>query len=358
MFNFIKSFIGSNSYLGVDIGTTSIKMVELSKGRIQPRLLNYGILETYGHLERFNDAIQTSFLKIAERQTSEFLKMLLEKTKTKTVNAIASVPAFSAFTTTFEIPEMSEVDTAKAVPFQISQNLPVSVSEMAVEWFKIGKKEDEKGFMKQEIFVISVPKEQIIRYQNIFKLAGLKLKAIEIETFALIRSLVGNDPTATLIVDIGARSTNIAVVEQGFLRYSYQTDFAGGSLTQAIAKALNINTMRAEEIKKQKGLLAADSEYELSTLIIPLLDAIINEAKRVKDNYEKNRETKIERVILAGGGANLLGINHYFEEQINLPVVIGNSFLKIEYPPKIEPFIKELGPSFSVAVGLGIREFI
>ena len=358
MFNFIKSFIGANSYLGIDIGTTSIKLVEISKGRLQPKLLNYGILETYGHLERLNDAIQTSFLKLAERQTAELLKLLLKKIKIKTTDTIASIPAFSAFITILEIPEMPEADTAKAVPFQIRQHIPLPTSEVAIEWLKVGKKEDEKGFVKQEILVISVPNEQIKRYQNVFKFAGLKLKALEIESLALIRALIANDPTPTLIVDIGARSTNIVVAENGFLKYNSQTDFAGSSLTQAISNGLNISIRRAEELKKQRGLLAGEGEYELSTLTIPFLDAIISEVKRARDNYEKNQKYKIERVILAGGSANLLGLDKYFERQINLPTVIGNPFSKIEYPAKIEPFVKELGPSFSVAIGLGIREFL
>jgi len=178
------------------------------------------------------------------------------------------------------------------------------------------------------------------------------------ESLSLIRALIANDPTPTLIVDIGARSTNIAVADKGFLKHNYQTDFAGSSLTQAIASGLNINIRRAEELKKQRGLLGAGGEYELSTLTLPFLDAIINEAKRAGANYEKSQGVKVERVILTGGGANLLGIEKYFEEQINLPTVIGNPFSKVKYPPRIEPIVKELGPSFSVAIGLGIKEFV
>jgi len=358
MFNFIKSLIGAQSYLGIDIGTTSIKMVEISGGKKQPKLQNYGILESYGHLERLNNAIQTSSLKIMERETASLLKLLLDKLKIKSRQAIVSIPAFSSFVTLMEVPQMPEVDTAKTVSFQIRQYIPLPTSEVAIEWIKVGEKEDEKGFTKQEILIISVPNEQIKRYQSIFRLAGLKLKALEMESLSLIRALIANDPTPTLVVDIGARSTNIAVADRGFLKYTYQTDFAGSSLTQAIASGLNINIRRAEELKKQRGLLGAGGEYELSTLTLPFLDAIISEAKRARANYEKSQGTKVERVILAGGGANLLGIEKYFEEQINLPTVIGNPFSKVEYPPRIEPIVKELGPSFSVAIGLGIKEFI
>ncbi|MBN2197892.1 type IV pilus assembly protein PilM [Candidatus Wolfebacteria bacterium] len=362
MFNlnldFLKSFVGSRSYLGVDIGTASIKMVEISKRGSQPEIKNYGILESYGHLERANNAIQTSSLKIAEKETAEFLKFLINKMQTKSLDVIASIPAFSAFITLLEIPEMSEIDAAKVIPFQIRQHIPLPTSEVAIEWINAGKKEDKKGFVKQEILVISVPNEQIKRYKSIFKLAGLKLRALEIETLSLVRALISNDPTPTLLVDIGARSTNIAAIEGGFLKYNYQSDFAGSSLTQAISNGLNINIRRAEELKKQKGLLGLGGAYELSTLTIPFLDAIISEVRRVKDNYENNQKSKIERIILTGGGANLLGIEDYFEKQIELPIIIGNSFSKIKYPAKIDPFIKDLNSSFSVAIGLGIREFI
>ncbi len=357
-FNFLKSLISSQTCLGVDIGTTSIKMVEIAKGSNRPKLRNYGLLESYGHLERINNAIQTSTLKIMERDTAEILKLLLNQLKVKSQEVIASMPAFSSFFTLLELPEMSEEDMAKTMSFQISQYIPLPASEVTIDWFKVGQREDEKGFTKQQIFLISTPNEQIRKYKNVFKLAGLRLRALEIESVSLARSLAANDPTTTLLVDIGARSTNIVVVDKGFLKHSSQTDFAGSSLTQAIANGLNINVRRAEELKKQRGILGTGSEYELSTLTFPFLDAIISEVKRARDAYEKNQEGKIERIILVGGGANLLGINKYFEEQMGLATIIGNPFLRIDYPGKIEPMVKELGPTLAVAIGLAIRNFI
>ena len=358
MFNSIKSFFGAQSYLGVDIGTTSIKIIEISSGKNRPKIDNYGILESYGHLERLNDAIQTASLKIMEKETAELLKLLLKQLKIKSKEVIASIPAFSAFITLLEIPEMPEADMVKTMSFQISQHIPLPVQEVAIEWLKVGSREDESGFTKQQILVISVPNELISRYQTVFKLAGLKLKALEVESLSLARALGDNNPAPSLLVDIGGRSTNISVVEKGFLKYNDHTDFAGASLTQSISSGLNINVRRAEELKKQRGLLGGGAEFELSTLAFPFLDVIINEVKRVKVIYEKNQGIKVERVLLAGGGANLLGIEKYFEEQINLPVAIGNPFWKLEYPAKIEPMIKELGPNFAVAIGLGMKEFV
>jgi type IV pilus assembly protein PilM len=174
----------------------------------------------------------------------------------------------------------------------------------------------------------------------------------------LSRALVNSDPTPTILVDIGGRSTNIAVVDKGFWKYNGRTDFAGGSLTQAIASSVNIDVRRAEELKKRVGLLGAGGEYELSTLMFPYLDVIIDEVRRVRESYEKEYQGKIERIILAGGGANLLGIENRFTERLGLPVVKGAPFNKISYPPQLEATAGDLGPSLAVAIGLGVREFL
>jgi type IV pilus assembly protein PilM len=156
-------------------------------------------------------------------------------------------------------------------------------------------------------------------------------------------------------VDIGSRSTNILITDQGTLRVSSQTDFAGGTLTQAISNGLNIDVRRAEKLKKQRGLQGEGGERELSTLMHPYLDAIIGEVSKIKEKYEKTYNTKIERLILSGGTALLPGIEPYLKNQIPITIVRANPFSKIEYPPNLEPIIKDLGPILSVATGLGVR---
>lgn len=357
MFN-LKSFLGAGTYLGVDIGTTSIKIAELTRIGGGPKLTNYGILDTYGHLTRLNDAIQTSSLKIAAREAGELVKTLVKKGNFRTRDAIVSVPTFSSFTIFFDLPLMSNEETAKVLQYQIPQYIPMPMEEASIDWMKVGEKDNEKGFTDQQIVVVAIPKEMISGYQEIFRLAGLKLKMVEVESFGLVRALASSSQAPTIIADIGSRSTNIIVADKGLLRYSMQTDYAGSSLTQAIANGLGIDIKRAEEIKKQKGILTGAAEYELSTLTLPFLDVILNEVKRVKSDYEKNHSLVIEKIILSGGGANLLGFEDYVREQLGMPVSVANPFLSVGYPPEIQAIIKELGPILSTAIGLGIKEFI
>ncbi len=355
MFDFLNSFTKPTKFLGCDIGTTSIKLVELGKKNSATQLRNYAMLETLGHFERSNNVIQANALKISERETASLLKTLLKKSSFTTQSVIASIPSFASFTTLLELPEMSKEETKKTMTYQIQEHVPIPLSEIAVDWTVVGQREDENGFVKQQILMIAIPNETIEKYRFIFKSAGLNLRALEVEMLAYVRSVIGNDQTPSVILDIGARSTNISIVDQGFIKHNTQIDYAGDSLTVAIAKGLGIHSKRAEELKKQRGLLGGRGEYELSTLEIPFLDVILSEADRVRSAYEQEYRAKIQRFMLIGGGANLLGIEKYAEQRLSAPVVLGNGLLYVEVPSELTVVAKELETRFSTSIGLAIK---
>ncbi len=355
MFPFFKEA----SYLGVDIGTTSIKMVEVVAGKKAPRVVNYGELESSGYLARANQALQTSGLKIFEEDAVALLKALVKQLAPATQDVIASLPPFDVFMTLVDFPAMEAKDVAKALVYQAKQYVPMPLSEVALDWMKIADYQDEKGFAHQKILLISVPQEQIKKYQRMFAAAGLRLRALEIESLSIARIFSG-DPTPTTIVDIGSRSTNIIFMEKGVLAWSSQSDIAASSLTQALATSLGINPMRAEELKKERGILGTGPNYELSTIMMPFLDGIVNEVKKATYSYRQQfpTATVAERIILTGGGANLSGIEKYFEKGFGIPVVKATPFSRFECPDAIAPFIPELGAPMTVALGLGMKQFV
>lgn len=347
-------------YLGVDIGTTSIKAVEVKQGEKLPAVLNYGMLELGGYLLRANNALQTSTLKIFEEEAAELLKILVGRMKPRAREAVASLPAFAAFTTVLDFPAMTPEELKKTIAFQAKEYIPQPLSEVAIDWLKVGEFTDEKGFRHDQILLISVSREHIKRYQRLFKLAGLTLRALEIEPLSLARLLTSGDPTLTLLVDVGSRSTSIAFAVRGELRFVSQSDFAGASLTQALAQGLNINPLRAEELKRERGISRAGQGYELSTIMLPFLDAIINEVKKAQFSYGSQfpGAPQPERMVLTGGGANLMGLEAYMEKEMGMPVVKAAPFARFEHVHEIEPLAPEVGPVLAVALGLAMREFI
>jgi len=356
-FNFANRFLPSRSFLGVDIGTTSIKIIELKKSGGGAEVANYAFLESYGYLERPNNAIQTSSLKILERQTIELLKIALKKSDPKSRDAVASIPAFAAFVTLLDLPKMPDEEMLKAMKFQAKQYIPLPISEVTIDWVRAGERRDEKGNVTQQILLISVPNEYIQKYKNIFQGAGLNLTALEIEGLSIARALTRDIEEPLLIIDIGARSTAFSVAKKGGLKIAGQIDFAGSSFTQTISSGLNIPLAKAEDLKKQRGLKGVGGEYELSTLMLPILDVIIKEARRVKEGYESKYGEPLKQVILAGGGANLLGISDYIQGEMGLPTKKANPFSRVKYGAKLDPLANDLGPEFAVAIGLGLRRF-
>ncbi|MEK7187819.1 MAG: type IV pilus assembly protein PilM [Patescibacteria group bacterium] len=348
------------SYLGVDIGTTSIKVVEVKPGRKMPAVVNYGFSEESKYLGRPTSAIQSSNLKLFDQEATEILTSIIGKMKPQTRDVIASFPIFSAFVTLLDLPEMTPGELQNSIAFQAKQYIPLPISEVSLEWIKVGEFDDDKGYHHQQILLLSVPLEHIAKFKKVFETAGLNLRWLELESLSVGRILVGNDPTPTAVVDIGSRSTNIAFFEGGQLRFNGQSDFGGASLTQALASSLNINSRRAEELKKERGLVGSGAEYELSTIMLPFLDAILGDVKKQEFNYSSQftNVKPVERIILSGGGANLLGIEKYVERELGRPTVKASPFLRFEYPPLMEPLIPQLNPLFTVALGLGMKELV
>ncbi len=357
-FQDVGNFLKSGTVLGVDMGTVSIKIIELSERRNKFKLENYGILETKKYLDHPNQVIQTSSLKFVEDEVYNLTKILLKEMRPKTKLAIASVPTFNAFITFLDMPLFSKDETAKTIAFQAKQYIPLPASSVSVDWFKIEEYEDERGQKNQRVLLIGFPVEIIRKYKTIFGKLGLKLIALEIEGLALTRAFFDkNDDSITMIVDIGAESTNMLVVEKGVMKYSGQTDYGGIFLTGALGRSLGISVSRAEELKKRRGLLASGGEYELSTLILPFLDVIIQEVKHAQGAFERRYGKKIQKLLLTGGGAKLLGIEEYFSTQIDLRIT--NSFMLtgIEHREELEPVSRNLNCELPVAIGLAKRYF-
>ncbi len=356
-FQDIGNFFGARSVLGVDIGTSSIKVAEVTRRGDALSLLNYGILESRDYLNHPNQAIQTSSLKLSVGETAEALKTLLGEMHPKARLTVGTIPAFAAFQTLVDMPLMSPQETAKAVEFQAPQYIPLPIKEVAVDWLKVDEFQTEKREAYQRIFLIGIPKDVLERFKSVCRAAGLKLTALELDGIALGRALLVNEAEPTLLVDLGALATDIFVVRNGRILYASQTDYGGIHLTQAIARSLGLTNARAEELKRRKGLIAGGAEAELSTLTLPFLDVIMQEVTHTKDVAERRYGWQIKRAMLTGAGAELLGVEKYFASQLDLPVVKPNPFVRLAYPVSLEPMLLSLSRELPSAIGAAERYF-
>lgn len=339
-------------FLGVDIGTSNIKVVELSSSSEGPVLENYGILETYSYLERPNAAIQTSYFKIVEKNTANLFKGLFKEMRPKTDNSIMSLPIFSSFVTVFELPLTDEKEIEKAIPFEAKKYIPMDLSGLEVDWAIIGR----KGNNISQILLVAISKELISKYSNIAKLANLDIEAYELESVAFTRSLSQGEKEPIIVADIGSQSMNLITIDNGYLVANENLTTAGAEITHIISRSLGISKERAEEFKRIKGFNVEPQEREVVNLMMPIIDFFGNEIGRAAKLHKNKTGKDVKKIILAGGSANLPGMDDYLSNYLSSPVERAWPFAGIRYESFLEPLLREVGPSLACAVGLAMRE--
>jgi type IV pilus assembly protein PilM len=243
---------------------------------------------------------------------------------------------------------MNEAEMASSVEFEAKKYVPLALSEVDLSWTVI----NDPGVQSQtnNILLTAVPKLVTQNYMKLFALAGLEPEVGEIEALALIRSLIGNAPINCVIIDIGARSTGLNIIEKGFLRLSRNLNIGGDTITDKIAQSLNISQFRAEQFKKDFGVSSATF---IPDTVKPVLNIIKNEVKQLLAIYQ-SQNIEVEKVILVGGGASLPGIGGFFED-LKIKVELGDPLKTVGYAKSLEPVLKRYALSLPIAIGLALR---
>lgn len=349
-------FGGARAMLGVDIGTSALKAVELRRGSQLPALGGYAMLDNQAHLLRASGAIQSSSVKLSAAQLTELLRLARARGGFQSSTAVASVPPFVAFTAIVDLPQMQERELAAAIAFQARQYIPVPIEQVSLQWLRIGQTKDAQGFAHEQVMLSAVPLEYVELCRGAFGAAGLTLASLEVEALALVRGAIGPDQTPTLVVDVGAQSMAVMVAERGQLTFVEQADIGGATVTQALAASLGLNPIRAEMMKRERGLVATGPGRELAAVTLPAVDTMISEIKKAIYGYESRLQKRIpvERVLLTGGGANLKGIESQLATVLQLPTAHAAPLYRLEYPASLEPLVPELNPALACAVGLAL----
>lgn len=339
-----------NLFLGIDIGDSSLKMVELRKKGKKIFLSNYAFSE---------NVTDVNFTKVAD---VNYLAQAILKVKAeagiKAKKVTASLPTFSVFSSIIHLPTIDRKNMDKIVADEAKKVIPLPLEEMILDWKIMPHKtgEDEKNGSR--VFLTGSPKKLVRRYIEIFRLAKLELASLETETFSLVRSLLGNDPSTVMIVEIGANSTDLSIVQDSIPVLNRSLEVCGSTVTQTLADKLGLSFIQAEQFKLDLSASLSDgSKDELPQLIIKTLGPVIHEIEYMREFFEKNgAANKIEKIVLSGGGALLLNLADYLSKHLNLQVIIGDPFSRVSYPVEMQPIINEVGSKLAVAAGLALRE--
>jgi len=337
--------------VGIDIGTASVKVVEVSRWGQGKALENYGEIRSASlYKEPFRNVEKGSYL-LSNYFISRAIRAVLDEARIKTKAAIFSIPDFSTFCTSFELPPMSAGELKDAVYYNASQYIPLPVTETTLDWRLIGGTPgDNKSPLK--IFLVAIPNQVIQDYQKVAQLAGIELYAVEAEALGMVRSLIRENKNCVCLIDIGVQSTTINIIDKKSLKKSYSLDFAGSQLTYSISSALGLGHAEAEDVKNKEGLTS--SKEVVSKTLYLLIDPLIIEVKRVLSDYYQQEGRDIDTIYLTGGTSGLPGLKEYFSEVFKKKIEIPNCFSELLYPPILGDTLEKMAPSFSVATGVAL----
>lgn len=353
--------------LGIDFGAGGMKVIQLSGGD------GRGALFTYGFAEFSPEDTSMEYLENPQG-AGALLKRVCQQAKTTVQIGVAALPIPTVFSAVVAIPSVPQKELASAVQWEAKKLIPLPLEEVVLD-FKVLKRPlppknpntpalTDTGSAKApektiECLLTAAPKSIIEKYIATAKGAGITLVSLETEAFALIRALLGNDPTPSVIVDIGALRSNILMVDHGIPMLSRSVEVGGKKCTEAIAQSLKIGLGQAEAMKRDAGTspLSGTSRGVLPEIVREVLQPLINEL-RYSFNVYRSRATlarPAERILLTGGGAGIPGLAEFIGSEFNLLAFLGNPWERVTFHPDLKDTLYGFGTKFSVAIGLALK---
>ena len=334
--------------VGLDIGSKTIKIVELVKEGAKFRLRASGVIphrsQPPEHLKEDKE-----FAPLAET-----VKKLYKEVKISSRDVGIALPESQVYTRAIKFPQLTDSEIASAVRWEAEQYIPIPVNEAIVQ-HQIIERRDDTTPPSVSVLLVAAPKVLVEKYARVVEMAGLSLNLVETGLVALTRALAPEEQTV-LLVDFGARSTDIAIAKNAQLIFSRCIPTAGEAFTRAIAQTLSVEEVQAEEYKKTYGLSSTQLEGKIKASLEPVFRLVADEMKKATHFYQSEEKGDSPRTaILSGGTAGMPEAASTLTRLLGIEVVVGNPFSRVEVEPEAVKSLAGYAPFYSIAVGLAMR---
>jgi type IV pilus assembly protein PilM len=369
--NLFKGFGGAKegSVLGIDIGASSAKIVQIrsSKGA--------AVLETYGEiaLGPYGGQAIGKAVKLPPEKIAEALKDLMREANVTARSGGLSIPFSSSLVSVIDVPHVQPDQLKRMIPIEARKYIPLPMNEVTLDWFVIpGEEGEQSAFDRvekktamqakgEEVLLVAIHNNILEGYKTIAATAGLNIEFYEIEIFSAVRSSVGHGIAPILVVDLGASTTKMYVVERGVVRLSHLVSAGGQHLTESLGHSLNWEFEKAERVKRERGLIdsnaySPDENDKIHQALLSTLTRVFSEMNRVLLSYGQRYNKNVSRVVLTGGGASLPGLSEAAKTMLSAEIEIANPFSRTEAPAFLANVLQEIGPGFAVSLGVALRK--
>jgi len=342
-------FFEDKPLFGLDIGHNSVRVMQVIKGRPQPRIIGYGA--TTFDPSAMEDGVVTRPEIIAQAVQRLFKNGLIGDI---TTNRVAlSVPVSRAFTRSIDTPKLTEREMAEAVNTEVEQYIPAALDSLYVDYSQIAE-----GKNKTSVFIVAMPRRIIDSYVTVTRLLGLEAVLVQTSSGAG-SNLFARDPRrdlATVLVDFGSDSADITIFDRNPI-VSGTAACGGEQITELIGKALGVTEREALIIKSRYGLVVSKKQKQIEEALKPTLSLLTREIRRTVRYYEERSKAKrpISQIVIMGGGANMPGLADYLTDDLRLPVRSFDPTTYLNFG-RLQPFNAGERMSYVTTAGLALYD--
>lgn len=342
------------SSFGLDLSDLSIKAVWLDRSGDHDSIASFGSVPlALGNVvdgEIMNpEAVKAAVLNLMEKAGPK---------KIGTEKVICSLPETKAFLRIIALPKMGKDEVKEAIKWEIEANIPLTLDQVYYDWQILDLNvTEEKG--KMSVLVVAVARSVVDQFTEVLESAGLEVIGLETESIAQARSLLAekNDKETTLIVDIGDRRTSFLIAIGSTPCFTSSVPLSSQMVTEAISKALKISFDEAEMMKIKHGLGSLAMKSPVLKAAEPVLESMAVEIERSIDFYLNSLRysSKVDSIVLCGGGSNMNGFLPYMTKRLGQPVESGNPWVNVRLGREIPLIDRRQSVQYSTAIGLALR---
>ena len=325
-----KYFYHDKPIFGLDIGFSSLKIMQIDCSGKQPRVTGYGVTQFDSNAVK--DGMIINHEALAQAILDLFKNHLVGDITTRRV--AMGIPTAHTFNRILKLPKLGSKELAEAVRLEAEQYIPMPVDQLYLDHMIINQTDKD-----MELYAVAVPQKIIDSYLLLTRLLGLEAVAMEPTTGATSRLFVTADrnDVATVLVDFGSISTDITIFDKTLI-VTGTVDGGGDYFTNQIAKNFGVTTQEAHIIKTKYGLRYSKKQKEITEVLAPLLEQMVKEIKRVLRYYEERygANRKIGQIVVMGGGSNVPGLSDYLTNTLRIPVRASEPWAHINFG-KLQP---------------------
>ena len=342
----------NNKSFGLDIGATSIKAVSLVREK------NGFLLDASFMMPSPPRGI-LSTSPIDEHEMAEALKKVVASAKITTKNINVSLPDNKVYTSVVEMPNLSNKELTSALQWEAEQYIPIPLADINLVWSVLKKDE------KIRVLMVGAQASVISKYQKVIEMAGLNIVSIETEILSAIRALVYNKDEKlrghfphTVIMNIGAENTSLAIIKEGLLIFNYSIPIGGSAINRALEADFGLSQSASEEYKKVYGISKEGVGGKIGSAIEPILVSILTDLKKALAFYAQKYKDNdaIQQILLCGGTAKLPGIQLFFADNLGIETAIANPW-QVLINQDLPKEMIENACEYTIAVGLAMRGY-